>query len=64
MKVSLNKDNKMDYENELDFCEYNPMSVELEKEIRDLARVVETPAKCLFQKMIEKITLSHAIAEV
>lgn len=54
----------MDYEKDLELCEYNPMSVEYEKEIRDLARAIEAPAKCLFQKMIEKITLSHAAAEV
>ncbi len=47
----------MDYQNELDFCEYNPISVQYENELRELARVVEEPAKNLFEKMLEKITL-------
>lgn len=51
----------MDYQNELDFCEYNPMSVQYEKELRELARVVEQPAKNLFEKMLEKISLARAV---
>lgn len=54
----------MDYEKDLELCEYNPMSVEYEKEIRELALAVEAPAKCFFQKLMKKIILSHAVAEV
>lgn len=49
----------MDYENELEFCEYNPISVAYEHELRELARVVETPAMSLFQKLMKKIVLSQ-----
>ena len=51
----------MDYENELEFCEYNPMSVKYENELRALAKVVEAPAMSLFQKMMKKIILSHTV---
>ena len=49
----------MEYENELEFCEYNPISVMYEKELRDLAKVVETPAMSMFQKLMKKIIVSH-----
>lgn len=49
----------MDYENDLDLCEYNPISVEYEKEIRLLARIVEAPAMSFFQKLMKKIVVAH-----
>lgn len=51
----------MDYERDLEFCEYNPVSIALEEELRTLAKVVETPAMTFFQKLMKKIIVSHAI---
>lgn len=51
----------MDYENEVEFCEYNPISLQYEKELRELAKVVEQPAKNLFERLVEKISLSVAV---
>ena len=50
----------MNYEDELDFCEYNPMSVKYEKELKQLAEIVETPAMSFFQKIMKKIILSQS----
>ena len=49
----------MEYENELEFCEYNPISVAYERELRDLAKIVETPAMSLFQRLMKKIIVSQ-----
>ncbi len=49
----------MDYENDLELCEYNPVSLKYQNELRELAAVIETPARCFFQKMLNKIILSH-----
>ena len=51
----------MDYENELEYCEYNPVSVQYERELQALAKIVEAPAMSLFQRMMKKIILSHTI---
>lgn len=51
----------MNYENDLDLCEYNPVSLQLQNELQELAAVVETPAMCFFQRMMKKIILSHAV---
>ena len=51
----------MDYENELEYCEYNPVSVEYEKELKALAQIVEAPAMSFFQRLMKKIILSHTI---
>ncbi len=48
----------MDYENEVEFCEYNPISLKYERELRKLAKAIEEPAKNLFERMLEKITLA------
>lgn len=53
----------MEYENELEFCEYNPISVAYEKELRELARIVEAPAMSLFQRLMKKIVLSQKTVE-
>jgi len=50
----------MDYENELELCEYNPMSVQYEKELKALAQIVEAPAMSFFQRMMKKIILSQS----
>ena len=49
----------MEYENELEFCEYNPISVAYEKELRELAKIVETPAMSIFQRLMKKIIVSQ-----
>ena len=62
VEVSINKDNKqMDYENELELCEYNPISVQLENELKVLAQIVETPAMSFFQKLMKKIVVAHGV---
>ena len=53
------KDDKMDYEKDLELCEYNPLSVKYEVELRQLAQIIEAPAMSFFQKMMKKIILSH-----
>ena len=49
----------MEYENELEYCEYNPISVAYEKELRELAKIVEIPAMSLFQRLMKKIIVSQ-----
>ncbi len=49
----------MDYEKDLELCEYNPISLQYEKELRELAKVVEAPAAGLFKQLMNKIILSH-----
>ncbi len=49
----------MDYENDLELCEYNPISVQYENEIRALAQIIEPPAKSFFQRLMKKIILAH-----
>ncbi len=51
----------MDYENELEFCEYNPVSLKYENELKALAQIVEAPAMSVFQRLMKKIILSHTI---
>ena len=48
----------MDYENEMYLCEYNPISIEYEQELRALATIVEAPAMSFFQKLMKKIVVS------
>ncbi len=50
----------MDYEKDLDFCEYNPVSLQYEKEIRMLAKVIEKPSMSFFEKLMKKIILARA----
>ena len=51
----------MEYENELELCEYNPMSVKYEMELKALAEIVEAPAMSFFQRLMKKIILSHSV---
>lgn len=50
----------MDYENELEFCEYNPLSIQYENEIKALAKIIEPPAMTLFQRLMKKIIVANA----
>ena len=42
----------MEYENELELCEYNPISLQYEKEIKLLAQIIEAPTMSFFQKLM------------
>ncbi len=50
----------MEYENDLELCEYNPISLQYEKEIRTLASIIEAPAMSFFQRLMKKIILAHS----
>ncbi len=50
---------KMEYENDLELCEYNPVSIEYQNEIQALAALVEKPAMSFFEKLMKKIVLAH-----
>ena len=47
-------------EYDVDFCEYNPRSVELEKELKALVAKVESPNLSLFQGFMKRIMLSSS----
>ena len=49
----------MDYENDLELCEYNPISLQYEAELRTLAQIVEKPAMSFFQRLMKKIVLAQ-----
>ena len=49
----------MDYEKDMELCEYNPLSIKYEVELRQLAQIIEAPAMSFFQKMMKKIILSN-----
>lgn len=51
----------MEYESELEFCEYNPVSLQYEAELKMLAQVVEAPAMSFLQKLMKKIIVSNAL---
>lgn len=53
----------MNYENDLELCEYNPISIQYENEIRALAQIIEMPAMSFFQKLMKKIILAHSGAK-
>ena len=48
----------VDYEENLELCEYNPVSVQYENELRTLAKLLETPFMSFFQRLMKKILLS------
>ncbi len=52
----------MNYEEELELCEYNPISIQYENELKALAQIVEAPAMSLFQRLMKKIILTHTTA--
>ncbi|MBQ4646659.1 MAG: hypothetical protein IJB79_04865 [Candidatus Gastranaerophilales bacterium] len=49
----------MNYENDLELCEYNPVSVAYQDELRTLAKMIEAPTMSLFQKLMKKIVVAH-----
>lgn len=49
----------MNYERDLELCEYNPISVAYQEELRTLAKMIETPTMSLFQKLMKKIVVAH-----
>ena len=49
----------MDYENDLELCEYNPISIQYENELKALAKIVELPAMSFFQKLMKKIVVAN-----
>ena len=51
----------MDYEKDLDLCEYNPMSIQLEQEMKALAKIVEAPSMSFFQRLMKKIICLNAL---
>lgn len=51
----------MDYEKDLELCEYNPVSVEYENELRMLAKIVEPPAMSFFQRLMKKIICAKVV---
>ncbi len=51
----------MEYENDLELCEYNPVSLQYEKELRALASIVEAPAMSFFQKLMKKIVCAQNV---
>jgi len=46
---------KMDYENDLELCEYNPISLQYEKELQALAKIVEAPSMTFFKRLMKSI---------
>ena len=50
----------MEYENLMDYSEFNPEAIKIENELKMLAQIIETPAESFFQKIIRKILISHA----
>jgi len=51
----------MNYEEELELCEYNPAAIQYENELKVLAQIIELPAMSLFQRLMKKIILAHGI---
>ncbi len=50
----------MNYETDLELCEYNPVSLAYQEELRVLAKMVEAPAMSFFQKLMKKIVVAHS----
>lgn len=57
--VNIRMKTKMDYEKDLELCEYNPISLQYEKELRMLAAMIETPAMNFFQRLMKKIVCAN-----
>lgn len=49
----------MNYDEDLELCEYNPISIQYENELKALAKIVEAPAMSLFRKLMKKIILTN-----
>jgi len=50
----------MNYEQDLELCEYNPVSVAYEEELRTLAKLIEVPTMSFFQRLMQKIVIAHS----
>ena len=50
----------MNYESDLELCEYNPVSLAYQEELKVLAKMVEAPAMSFFQKLMKKIVVAHS----
>ena len=59
MRLKKDKDEIMNYETELELCEYNPISVAYQEELKTLAKMIETPTMSFFQKLMKKIVIAH-----
>jgi len=59
LRLVDNKDDKMNYEQDLELCEYNPVSVAYQEELRTLAKLIEVPTMSFFQKLMKKIVVAH-----
>jgi len=57
--VSTDKDEAMNYEADLELCEYNPNSIAQQNELKLLAQMIEVPAMSFFQRLMKKIVLAH-----
>ena len=51
----------MSYEEDIELCEYNPVGIKYQNELRKLARIVEAPAQSLFQRLVKQIILSQQV---
>lgn len=49
----------MNYEKDLELCEYNPVSLAYQEELRTLAKMIEAPTMSLFQRLMKKIVVAH-----
>ena len=49
----------MNYETDLELCEYNPVSLAYQNELKMLAQMVEAPAMSFFQRLMKKIVVAH-----
>lgn len=49
----------MSYEQDLELCEYNPLSVAYQDELRMLAKMIEAPTMSFFQRLMKKIVVAH-----
>lgn len=49
----------MNYEEEFEFAEYNPKAIELNKELKTLAKMIEVPKMSFFQRLMKKIIVAQ-----
>ena len=47
------------YDQDLELCEYNPISVAHQEELRTLAALIEAPTMSCFQRLMKKIIVAH-----
>ena len=49
----------MNYETDLELCEYNPVSIAYQEELKALAKMIETPTMSFFFFLLKKIVVAH-----